>query len=457
VIEVASGRERHCFEGLEDQHFLGLGFSPDGRRLALAGGESQTLLIWDLADGDVLVRTKQAPPLAMHVAFSPDGTRLVVAARLQVKLLDAATGDEVLVLRGLPQMVPNSAGFNASVRFSPDGERLLAICQDCRWGLAEWWAEETGGSAAEQTARRLEAARQRGVVRLLGEEVLRDQQLLAYRHHYEHVRAVPVNSPWKCLARAQMHCRMDQGAAAVADASRAVQLAPDDGHVSNGAGHVFARHARWDQAAAAFAQTRRSLPEALYGWLHSVDTALAQGNREGCLRLCREMVRQFGHPSDSTLAEHIALRCLMLGRIQDLGVDHSLAGMLADRPVREPGPHPDYLRYVLIKARIEQSAGRFEAARDWLAKGEAVAWPKGQAPDEAIFLLFDHALVEAHLGRAESAREFLKRTTEAQDRRWPQADRSGDLGDGWCNWVHCQALRREVEALVNHPQRTPSR
>ena len=117
VLDVASGQECHAFAGPEDHFSFGLAFSPDGQRLALAGGESLTLLVWDMRDGQELVRSRQAPPAAMDVAFSPDGRRLAVAARLQVKIMDAATGEEVLILRGLTQVVPNSNGFNASARF----------------------------------------------------------------------------------------------------------------------------------------------------------------------------------------------------------------------------------------------------------------------------------------------------------------------------------------------------
>jgi WD40 repeat protein len=58
------------------------------------------------------------------VAFSPDGRRLASASRGNtVKLWDAATGQEVLTLKGHTSAV-------TSVAFSPDGRRLASASQD---------------------------------------------------------------------------------------------------------------------------------------------------------------------------------------------------------------------------------------------------------------------------------------------------------------------------------------
>ena len=74
----------------------------------------------------------------MDLAFSPDGRRLAVASRQQVKLMDTETAEEVLTLRGRAQLLPNTHGFNPRVRFSPDGRSLFAICDDWSDTLAVW-------------------------------------------------------------------------------------------------------------------------------------------------------------------------------------------------------------------------------------------------------------------------------------------------------------------------------
>jgi WD40 repeat protein/tRNA A-37 threonylcarbamoyl transferase component Bud32 len=102
-------------------------YSPDGRRLASAAGEfgkPGEVKVWDVVTGEELLCLRGFPDLVSCVAFSPDGLRLAAAnggvrTPGEIRVWDAADGREV---RRLP-------GHSAPVRglaFSPDGRRLAS-------------------------------------------------------------------------------------------------------------------------------------------------------------------------------------------------------------------------------------------------------------------------------------------------------------------------------------------
>jgi WD40 repeat protein len=71
-------------------------FSPDGKRLATAGGEG-AVKIWDAATGQELGALKGHSDGIRSVVFSPDGKRLATgSADGTARLWDAATEQEVL-------------------------------------------------------------------------------------------------------------------------------------------------------------------------------------------------------------------------------------------------------------------------------------------------------------------------------------------------------------------------
>jgi WD40 repeat protein len=106
-----------------------VGFSPDGKLLAAAGGNAldakqpATILVWDVATGRLVARLEGHTALVSGLSFHPDGKRLASAScdvNLgmfgEVKLWDIPGGNEVVTLAG-----------RVGVGFSPDGRLLASV------------------------------------------------------------------------------------------------------------------------------------------------------------------------------------------------------------------------------------------------------------------------------------------------------------------------------------------
>jgi WD40 repeat protein len=119
-----------------DDIVYGLAFSPDGKLLAT--GSLNTITIWDVASGKVLITTDKAGnDYVDSVAFSPDG-RILASGSNTVILWEVATGKMLCELKGHYWNGMLSPSVR-SVVFSPDGTLLASGSLDGTiriWGLA---------------------------------------------------------------------------------------------------------------------------------------------------------------------------------------------------------------------------------------------------------------------------------------------------------------------------------
>jgi WD40 repeat protein len=110
-------------------------FSPDGKRI-VTGGWDKTAKVWDAATGAEVMTLRGHSSIVCSVAFSPDGRRIVTGSYDNTAMVwDAATGAELLMLKG-------HSGWVLSAAFSPDGRRMVTVSCDTTakvWEADPWW------------------------------------------------------------------------------------------------------------------------------------------------------------------------------------------------------------------------------------------------------------------------------------------------------------------------------
>jgi WD40 repeat protein/serine/threonine protein kinase/tetratricopeptide (TPR) repeat protein len=312
VIEVATGREVLRQDPLASP-CLAVGFSPDGRRLAAAGVD-RTLSFWDMSRLRLDATSKQGVEIAEDLAFSPDGRRIAVASRRLIEIADAKTGEEVLILRGKGQKFLNTHGFNPRVRFSPDGDRILAVCDDMSPYLSEWSADD--GSVGGLEAR-IRSAEMRKISFLLETFVTKSYQdqrdsLPFLMRHFEGA-TLDFQQNLRLAPEMIYLGRLDLSEAFF---GRATALAQDPTCVALLAGLNYSRCDEWSLVAAWFARVDDRRLAAYFGqsethWKNHTTARLMAGDLEGYRRACKEMAAIFGETTVPSDAEVLARTCIL--------------------------------------------------------------------------------------------------------------------------------------------------
>jgi WD40 repeat protein len=135
VVWDVRGRKELAQLGVKD-HAARLAFAPGGRQLAVLERNGSRLVLWDLKTRQALYATREVPPLAGALAFSPDGRSLAVGGwqppedrndekplhpppiQPTIAILDAATGKVRSRLKGETQTY--------DLVYTPDGKTLIS-------------------------------------------------------------------------------------------------------------------------------------------------------------------------------------------------------------------------------------------------------------------------------------------------------------------------------------------
>ena len=109
------------------QRVYAISVSPDGSRLAVAGGspgKNGEVRLIDYATGGVITVCGRTFDVVLDVAYSPDGTRLAACgADGLIRVMDAATGN-------VQQTIASHADWVNAIVWSDDGQKLASASRD---------------------------------------------------------------------------------------------------------------------------------------------------------------------------------------------------------------------------------------------------------------------------------------------------------------------------------------
>ncbi len=221
----------------------------------------------------------------------------------------------------------------------------------------------------------------------------------------------------------------------------AVARQPQSAHLLAARANVRARQGRWPEATADAAQAIEFAP-ADHTLYHIITPLLvAGGDRESYRAYCQRILARFGDTQDSAIADRMAKDCLIL---PSSGVDLNVVAQLADTAVTRGGADGNpFLPF--CKSLAEYRQGHFADAITWARKALA---REGANPRRDVGAYAVLAMAHHQLNQRDPARAALAQSAHlAATRLAPLA--SGDIGDGWIDWIIAHALLREATALVD--------
>jgi Flp pilus assembly protein TadD len=212
-------------------------------------------------------------------------------------------------------------------------------------------------------------------------------------------------------------------------------------------GVLRAQHGRFAEAAADFARVIELHPEDHEVWHWQAVTLVQRGQLDAYREFRHQSVEFFQKTNDPNTAERISKDFLML---PCSGPDLETAARLADTAANAPTNHPDITWFQFTKGLGEYRQGRFTSAVEWMQKVLATSPHDPNRDAEASMVL---AMSQYQQKQTEEAYATLAKGIRIADKKSPTLE-SGNLGDGWVDWIIARALMAEARALIPLPSAT---
>jgi tetratricopeptide (TPR) repeat protein len=331
------------------------------------------------------------------LAFSPDGERLATSSEDQtVKVWDATTGHEALVLRHHPDGV-------SSVAFSPDGRRLISFT----WGVRIF---DAGPIDREARTSRVRAA---------------DAPVSDW--HLAELYASTGERNWFAAAHHLDHL---------------IALQPGRWDHHGYRGWVNGHRRLWERATADYARATELEPKNVDIYYGMALLRLREGGISAYRASCASAIERFGRARDVYTLNLLGRTCALApGAVGD----PEKAVQWASAAVAARPRDPELLN--TLGAALYR-AGRFDEAARRLDEAIAIRGGDGSPVDRLLL-----AVALAGSGRSEAARSWLDKAiaaSEGTDKSGPQPS-STPVQLPWTIEIEIQGLRREAEALILAP------
>jgi tetratricopeptide (TPR) repeat protein len=221
---------------------------------------------------------------------------------------------------------------------------------------------------------------------------------------------------------------------------------PKSADAQNSFGEALARVGCWEEALAAIDKAAELDPANHWYPFRAAPLHLRAGDVAGYRRVCRTMLEQFHGTQALEIADRTAKTCLLA---PDAVPDLDRVQKLADLAVTGTEKQGDYRWFTFVKGLAEYRASRHAEAVKWLERSGPNA--DGAQIDASAFAVL--AMAQHRLGQKKQARAALHNGQAIVAEKMPDPAAGRPFEGMWQDWLHCQILLREAEALVKPDQK----
>jgi WD40 repeat protein/serine/threonine protein kinase/Tfp pilus assembly protein PilF len=379
-------------------------WSPDGSRIAT--GEEGVVRIWDASTGkELLVLRGHAPAhWIFSVAWSPDGTRLASGGWDEtVKVWDTSNGRELVTLRG-------HTGYVLVVGWTPDGKRLASASSD---GTVRIWAPLAGQEVlslagfylawSPDGARLATIGGPEGKIRIYDASV--GYALAGSPAYQAHVHEQKADE------------YLESGAVekAIAEYGEAIRLDPKSPRACYARAQAYLKKGVFDFAAADLSKAIALAPDAADVWYLRALAQLRAGRADEYRKDCAEMLKQFGETQKPDEAHWAAWTCVLA---PDATPEWPRVLALAEKAAKSD---PKSFQYQVTLGAALYRAGRLEEAAQRLAEADRLPKePSERLRSSPAYDWFFLAMAHWQLGQKDEARKWYDKAAAWMEQNKPK-------------------------------------